>query len=287
VRRIAVPGHGNAASHLLFAGMAQTAPTDELKGLDAVLLDLDGVLYVEDEPVEGAREAVAGLRAAGHALRFVTNTTSRSRPATLEKLHRLGFELDENELITPAALAVRHCLQEGRKRVSLVMKDDVKSDFSELEQDDERPEAVIVGDLGDGFDYGVLNRAFRHLTAGADLVALQKNRYWMREDGLSLDVGPFVAALEYAAGIEAYVVGKPAPGFFSEVLADLGVPPAAAAMVGDDVETDVGGALDAGLAGILVRTGKYREEAVRESGIDPTATADSIADVPDLIGARA
>lgn len=278
-----VPGAGD----LLFAGMARATPTDALEDLQAVLLDLDGVLYVEGERVEGAEEAVARLRAAGHALRFVTNTTSRSRPATLEKLRRLGFELDETELVTPAALAVRHCLQEGRTRVSLVMNDDVKSDFAELEQDHDRPEAVIVGDLGEGFDYEVLNRAFRHLTAGAELVALQKNRYWMREDGLSLDVGPFVAALEYAAGSEAYVVGKPAAGFFSEVLADVGVPSAAAAIVGDDVETDVGGALDAGLAGILVRTGKYREDAVRASGIKPTATVESIADVPDLLATPA
>ena len=137
--------------------------------------------------------------------------------------------------------------------------------------------------VGRSFDYEVLNRAFRHLMAGADLVALQKNRYWRREDGLSLDVGPFVAALEYASGRQAHVVGKPAPEFFRGILADAGVEPAAAAMVGDDVETDVGGALDAGLAGILVRTGKYREDAVRASGVEPTATVDSIADVPPLL----
>ena len=113
----------------------------------------------------------------------------------------------------------------------------------------------------------------------------RKNRYWLKADGLALDVGPFVAALEYAAGREAYVVGKPAAGFFDEVLDGAGSDAAAAAMVGDDIESDIGGALRAGLAAILVRTGKYRTEALEQSGLEPTAVVDSIADVPALFGA--
>lgn len=133
-------------------------------------------------------------------------------------------------------------------------------------------------------DYRALNRAFRCVMAGVELIALQKNRYWLRADGLALDVGPFVAALEYATGRAAFVVGKPARGFFDEVMSGLGAVPEATAMVGDDIESDIRGALDNGLAAILVRTGKYREDRVRESGIEPTATIDSIADLPALIG---
>jgi HAD superfamily hydrolase (TIGR01458 family) len=164
------------------------------------------------------------------------------------------------------------------------MNEEVKHDFAELEETAVRADAVIVGDLGAAFGYDVLNHAFRLVMDGAELIALQKNRYWMRADGLSLDVGPFVAAIEFATGREAYVVGKPARGFFEQVLADVGVSPAAAAMVGDDIESDIGGALGVGLAAILVRTGKYREERVRESSIEPTAVVDSIADVPPLLG---
>jgi HAD superfamily hydrolase (TIGR01458 family) len=122
---------------------------------------------------------------------------------------------------------------------------------------------------------------------GAELIALQKNRFWMTPDGLSLDAGPFVAAIEYATGREALVVGKPSAAFFQLVLGDMGVEPGDAAMVGDDVETDVGGALGAGLSGILVRTGKYREDFVARSGVAPTATVDSIAAVPALLTDRA
>jgi HAD superfamily hydrolase (TIGR01458 family) len=254
-----------------------------LQGVRALLLDLDGVLYVEDEPIAGAQDAVGRMRRKGLALRFVTNTTAHSRAQTLGKLTRLGFALDEDELVTPAALAVRHCHDAGHKRVALVMNDEVKDDFAGLEQADRHVDAVIMGDLGSAFGYDVLNRAFRHVMDGAELIALQKNRYWLRADGLSLDVGPFVAAIEYATGREAYVVGKPAQGFFHEVLSALGVNASEAAMVGDDIESDIGGALRAGLAAILVRTGKYREEAVRASGIEPTATVATIAQVPALL----
>jgi HAD superfamily hydrolase (TIGR01458 family) len=257
--------------------------TDRLGDVRALLLDLDGVLYVEDEPVSGAVDAVAELRERGLSLRFVTNTTARPRQRILDRLARLGFALEAAELATPAALAVRHCEDRGFSRVALVMNDEVKEDFAALEEVAEGAEAVIVGDLGSDFGYERLNAAFRQVMDGAELVALQKNRFWLTPDGLSLDVGPFVAALEYATAREAHVVGKPARAFFEAVLATAGVPAARAAMVGDDVESDVGGALAAGLAGVLVRTGKYREDAVRASKVEPTATVGSIADVPALL----
>lgn len=256
-----------------------------LERVRALLLDLDGVLYVGDEPIAGAREAVDRLRSGGVALRFVTNTTAHSRARTLDKLDRLGFAVEERELVTPAALAVRHCRDRGHRRVALVMNEEVKRDFEGLEEAEHGVDAVVMGDLGTAFGYDILNRAFRHVMDGAELIALQKNRYWLTPDGLSLDVGPFVAAIEYATGRQAYVVGKPAPAFFEEVLSDLGVDATQAAMVGDDIESDIGGALHAGLAGVLVQTGKYREEAVRASGIEPTATVATMAAVPSLFPA--
>src|SRR5918999_5567188 len=207
----------------------------------ALLLDLDGVFYVEDEPVPGARDAVAELRARGLALRFVTNTTSRPRGQILERLGRLGFEVAAEELSTPAALAVAHCVEHDRRRAMLLVRDDVKEDFAELDEAGDDVQAVVVGDLGERFDYDVLNRAFGHVMDGAELIALQKNRYWLRPEGLALDVGPFVAALEYATRRDALVVGKPSRDFFTTILDGIGCAPAAATMVGDDVESDIGG----------------------------------------------
>lgn len=254
-----------------------------LDNVSAVLIDLDGVLYVEDEVIDGATDAVERLRRRGLAVRFVTNTTAHSRNQTLDKLARLGFTVNERELVTPAGLAVQHCRDQGHRRVALIMNEEVKRDFADLEEAAEDAEAVIIGDLGSAFGYDVLNHAFRQVMNGGELIALQKNRYWMRADGLSLDVGPFVAAIEFATGQEAYVVGKPARGFFDGVLAGLEMDAPTAAMVGDDIESDIGGALRAGLDTILVRTGKYRQELVRASGIQPTVVVDSIADVPKLL----
>jgi HAD superfamily hydrolase (TIGR01458 family) len=193
------------------------------EGIVALLIDLDGVLYVDEQRIPHSTEAVKRLRDLGLALRFATNTTARSRQRTLEKLDRLGFSVADRELVTPAALAVLHCRERGHRRVALVMNDEVKRDFAELEETRDSPDAVIIGDLGSAFGYDILNHAFRQVMHGAELIALQKNRYWMRPDGLSLDVGPFVAAIEFATGADAYVVGKPAVGFFEQVLADLGV----------------------------------------------------------------
>jgi ribonucleotide monophosphatase NagD (HAD superfamily) len=111
-------------------------------------------------------------------------------------------------------------------------------------------------------------------------VALQHNRYWRRADGLALDVGAYAAALEYATGREAVTVGKPAREFFLAAMADMGLQ--RGIMIGDDVEADVGGAMAAGLPGVLVRTGKYRRDALK-ARVTPTAIVDSIKDVPGLL----
>ncbi|MHB8243537.1 MAG: TIGR01458 family HAD-type hydrolase [Solirubrobacteraceae bacterium] len=252
----------------------------------AVLLDIDGVLYVGDEPIPGAVAAVTQLRERSAGIRLVTNTTSRSRREIVAHLDELGFDVPAEEVLTPAALAVRHCREHGHERVRLLVADALLEDLDELRpaSPGEAVDAIVLGDLGDGFTADVLNEAFRLLMDGAELVALQHNRFWRRKDGLVLDVGAYSAALEYASSSEAVVVGKPAPAFFSAALADLGAAPKDGVMVGDDVEADVGGAIDADLQGILVRTGKFRQELLESSGVTPTRILDSIADVPALLG---
>ncbi|HEY2215938.1 MAG TPA: hypothetical protein VGH21_00480, partial [Solirubrobacteraceae bacterium] len=163
-----------------------------------VLLDIDGVLYVGDEPIAGAREALAELRQMPGGVRLVTNTTSRSRSAVVEHLRELGFEASIEDVLTPAAMAVRHCRERGHESVELVVSDGLREDLAELEgsSTDERVDAVVLGDVGERFDSELLNRIFRLLMNGAELVALQHNRYWRRADGLTLDVGAYASALE-------------------------------------------------------------------------------------------
>ncbi|MGO9322347.1 MAG: TIGR01458 family HAD-type hydrolase [Solirubrobacteraceae bacterium] len=247
-----------------------------------VLLDIDGVLYVGDEPIPGAHQAFSELRELSAGVRLMTNTTSRSRRAVREHLLEMGFDVSLDEVLTPAAMAERHCKERGYEAVTVLVSEGLREDLDALESatPGAHTDAVILGDLGDGFTPEVLNGVFRAMMDGAELVALQHNRYWRRADGLALDVGAYAAALEYATGHEAVTVGKPAREFFLTAMADMGLE--RGIMVGDDVEADVGGAMAAGLPGVLVRTGKYRRDALK-ARVTPTAIVDSIKDVPGLL----
>lgn len=226
-----------------------------MQRIRGIIFDLDGVLHVRDAALPGAAEAIARLRHAGLPMRFVTNTTRRPRRAILEALNGMGLAVAPEELLTPAA-AVCLRLKERRQRAHLLIHPALAADFRGVEQGGD---AVVLGDAGDEFRYAALNAAFRLLIGGAPLYALAANRYFKDADGLSLDCGAFVAALEYASGANAELFGKPAPAFFRSALEGLGCTAQEAVMVGDDVEADVNGALALGIRGMLVRTGKYRE----------------------------
>ncbi|KZY31256.1 hydrolase [Roseovarius sp. HI0049] len=232
-----------------------------------VLLDLSGVLYDGDRPVPGAVEAVARLREAGLPVRFLTNSTRSPRRKLLEKLRKMGFELEDDELFTPASAACE-LLAKRELKAHLLIHPDLEEDFEGVEGTDS-PGAVVVGDAGPYFTFDALNAAFRVLSEGAAFYALAANRSFRDADGkLSMDAGAFVAALEYASGTEAEVLGKPAKAFFAAALDDMGVEESEAAIIGDDAESDVAGALRAGLGrAVLVQTGKYREGD--ETGTDP------------------
>ncbi len=243
-----------------------------------LLLDLDGTLYVGGEAVPGAVEAVELLRASGLALRYLTNTTRMPRRAVAGRLRALGFEAEGGQIFTPARAAARLI---GERSCLPLVDASLLEDLEGITLSEDAPDFVLVGDLGEGFTYGRLDKAFECLMSGAELVALQKNRFWRTQDGLSLDAGPFVAALEYASGKEAAVLGKPEEGFFRIALEDLGLEAGEVAVVGDDAQADVAGAKRAGLLGIQVRTGKWRPGAEeREADL----VLDSVAGLPEALG---
>jgi HAD superfamily hydrolase (TIGR01458 family) len=255
--------------------------------LTAILLDIDGVLHISGEAIPGAAEAVRTLREDGHRLRFVTNNTTRARSTLSDELRSVGVELEDEEIAT-TPLAAGHLLA-GKRVLALTMAA-VREDLGRLVQlVDEGADVVLVGgadetdETGRVFSYERLNRAFAALEAGARLVCLHKNRWWQTAGGPLLDAGAFVAGLEYAARVDAEIVGKPSRGYFEAALAELGVDPKDAVMVGDDVEADVGGAKAIALRGVLVRTGKFREEALAAAEPKPDAVVDSLADVPGLL----
>lgn len=230
-----------------------------------VLLDLSGVLYVGEHSLPGAREALERLRAAGLPVRYITNTTRSTRREIVARLAGMGLRVTSEEVFT-APLAARRLIEQRRLRPLLLVHPGLEEEFAGL--DTARPDAVLLGDAGEGFTYGRLNAAFRLLIEGAPLLAMARNRYFKDGESLSLDAGPFVAALEYAAGTDAEVVGKPSRAFFHSAAADFECGPNEVVVVGDDVEADVVGAVGAGMGGVLVRTGKYRsgDEALLPDG---------------------
>jgi HAD superfamily hydrolase (TIGR01458 family) len=250
----------------------------------AVLLDIDGVLHLSGEPISGAPEAIRALREAGHRLRFVTNNTVRARARLAEELRDIGFELDDEEIET-TPLAAGKAL--AGKRVLALTMSSVRPDLERsVELVDEGAEAVLLGgadeteETGQVFAWENLNRAFAALRDGARLVCLHRNRWWQTSRGPLLDAGAYVAGLEYAAGVEAEVIGKPSRAYFEAALGELGAEPGETVMVGDDVESDVGGAKAVGMHGVLVRTGKFTEDALAAADPKPDAVLDSIADLP-------
>ena len=259
-------------------------------GPSAYLIDLDGTLYAGRAAIPGAVATLARLRARGVPFRLVTNTSSRSRSMLVERLLGLGFQVAPDELFTAPLATVALARTEGYSRAVPFVPGAVLPDLAPLElrggtSGHEPPagwraDAVLVGDLGERWSHELMQEAFEHLLSGAALVALSRDRYWLKEGRLTLDAGAFVAGLEYATGRFATVAGKPSPRFFAAALESMGAPPPReVAMVGDDLWSDVAGAQSAGVQGWLVRTGKFRPEALVTARVAPDRILDSVAEL--------
>ncbi|HEY3017502.1 MAG TPA: TIGR01458 family HAD-type hydrolase [Gaiellaceae bacterium] len=252
----------------------------------AILLDVDGVFHVSREPIAGGAEAVRRLRKDGHRLRFVTNNTTQTRATLAEELRGMGIELEDEELqTTPRAAALTLA---GRRVLALTMHA-IVGEFEGVELVGEDAEAVLVGGADETpetnlvFSYMNLARAFHELEAGAQLYCLHKNRWWQTKHGPLLDAGAFVAGLEYAADTDAIVLGKPSTAYFEAALQALDADASLTWMVGDDIESDIAGAQAHGMKTVLVRTGKFRPDAVEAARIRPDGIVSSIAQLPEWL----
>ena len=256
----------------------------QIEDVHGVVLDLDGTVYDDQGLFPGAAEAVAALRSAGLALRFATNTSRYPRGALIERLRRLGVDARLDEVMTAPRAAAAWLTDRGFTRISMHVAAPTVEEFTAFTITEQDPQVVVVGDIGDGWSVDRLNRVFRHVLGGAELLAIHKNRYWKRRGALCLDAGPFVAAIEYATGATAAVAGKPSRQFFLAAATSLAVAVSNILVVGDDVRSDVEGAQMAGARGALVRTGKFRDADVDDLELRPDLVLDSIADLPAALG---
>jgi HAD superfamily hydrolase (TIGR01458 family) len=254
-------------------------------GFKGFLIDLDGVLYVGGTAISGAKAAIEFLTEEEYTFRFVSNTTRKSRATIARNLAAMGLVVPEHHIFTPPRAAIIYMKNTGKQQYHLLTTGDAERDFDPRGRciPPARPDYVIIGDAGEKITYDALNLAFRFLMDGAELLALEKDRYWMAQDGLSLSAGPLVAALEFASGKTATVLGKPSEAFFRLALHDMDLLPEEVAMIGDDITTDIGGAKKAGMTGIQVRTGKYRKDSADSAAIKPDYIIDSIAQIRQIL----
>lgn len=249
--------------------------------IQGVLLDVDGVLHVSLRPLPGAVTTLRWLAEHRYPFCCVTNTTTVSHATLARTLRGIGLPITPEQLMT-APLATAGYIRQHYpgKRCWLLTKGDTARDFAGIELVDEHADVVVIGGAEELLSYEAMNRAFRMLMDGADLLATHTNLYWKTERGLQLDSGPYVYALERATGKRATVLGKPNPTFFEQALLSLGVPAQATVMVGDDLENDVHAAQQVGLRGILVTTGKHNSSSPQLAHVHPDAILPSIADLP-------
>lgn len=271
--------------------------------IEGLLIDLDGTVYEVGTLVPGAAQAIERLREREVPFLFTTNTSRMSRRAVVEHLTGLELDVEPGRILTAPLAAARWLRREGLAHPMLLLPESTHEDFEGVEgvgpgpasgsdspssaevRRRTPPDAVVVGDLGPGFTFERLNAAFLALRAGARLVAIHKNRFWITEEGPTLDAGPFIVGLEYAARVEAVLVGKPAPAFFELAAEVLARPVDRLAVVGDDPESDVRGARAAGLTAIQVETGKFDLERSAQAppAERPHHRIASIAELPGLL----
>ncbi len=252
--------------------------------VSGLVIDLGGTVEVDGVPLPGALEAIRLLRRQRNRLLFLSNSTTEPRTPLLERLRSRGLDLAADELLTPPTAAARLLASRGSPACLFVVREEIRGEFAGIPEAEDRPEYVVIGDIGERWDYALMSRIFHLVMGGAKLLALHKGRYWETREGLALDIGAFIVGIEYATGIRAEVVGKPSSAYFEQAIAALGLPIEELLIVGDDLDSDIGGAHAVGLRGVLVRTGKYREAYARRSSIRPWRVIDSIVDLPRLLG---
>ena len=256
--------------------------------MSAILFDLDGVLYEGDQAIPGASDTVNWFIENNIPHLFLTNTTSISRDALVEKLDDLGIKSSSKNLLTPPVAAQQYLYKNNITNIALFVPEVTAEEFSDFElvanqniSTNEKIEAVIIGDLGDQWTFDIMNTIFCLLIENpqAKLIALGMTRYWKTAAGLQLDVGPMIKAFEYATGINAIVTGKPALEFFQAAINMLDKQNDIV-MIGDDIRGDIQASQQAGLKAIQVRTGKFTNADLK-LGITPDAILDSVALLPE------
>ena len=257
---------------------------ETVNNIKAILIDLEGVLYNDNKLIPGSIEVIKELKKNRIKLRFLTNTTTAPIKKILNKLHNFGFKIEEKEIFTPIIATKNFLIQNNINKISLFVNNQIVNEFKEYEITQKDPAVVIIGDIHKKFNWEILDIVFKLVYLNkTKLIALHKNKYCMREGKISLDLGPFVNAVEYASGKKSMLMGKPEKKFFNLAIKDLEEDNKNILMIGDDIISDIEGSIKANLKAVQVRTGKFQEKDLRNP-LQPNYRIESITKLPKLIG---
>lgn len=261
-----------------------------IKKIKAWLIDLDGTIYVGNSLIPGADLFVQTMRRQQRVFRFVSNTSRLSRSQISQRLSSLGIEARRDEIITAASAAAEMLRMFEGVKCFFITTPQIEEEFDGIATSEKNPDYVVIGDIGNGMDYELLNKAFKFLMNGAELIALGKNRFQRDAEGVKLGSGSFVAALEYASGRNSKLVGKPSRQFYNMAVHNIRVAEGKRwlsgnfAMIGDEIVNDIKGAQEAGLIGIYVKTGNNNLEYDTSTGVVPDVTLESVAEIVSMLG---
>jgi len=258
-----------------------------LKQIKGILADIDGTLYFKGSPISGTIEAVEKLRKKGIKLLFFTNTDSKSPRTVFNTLIEYGFSIKEREIFTPI-IALKEFLAEWPdKKIYLVTTEEVKEEFQRFRQikSSEVPDFVIIGDFHDNWDVNRLNIAFKYVIKHkAKLLGTQGNKYYLDRNGEPvIDTGSFVWMIAKAANVTPKIFGKPSKEYFVQALKRLALLAKNTVVIGDDIESDIEGAFNANIRGILVKTGKGQYYQRSKARIKPDLIIESFTSILEYL----
>jgi len=262
--------------------MGKKRKFNDIKG---ILSDIDGTLYFKGTPIPGAVETLSKLREVGLKFLFFTNTDSKSPKTVLKILQQYGFTIDKEEIFTPIIALKEFLSKNPNKKSFFVTTVEVEKEFEDFPKiiGSEIPDFVIISDFHDNWDVHRLNEAFKYVFKGATLLGTQGNSYYLDRKGEPvIDTGSFVHMIAKAANVEPIIFGKPSKEYFLQALKMIKLKQDEVLVVGDDIESDIQGAINAGIKGILVRTGKGQFFEPDKSQISPYKIIDSFSSLKEF-----
>ncbi len=263
------------------------------------MFDIDGVLVTSWQPIDGAAQTLRVLAENQIARSYLTNTTTRTRAQIADLLTAAGMDVAADEVITAAALTAEYVRDRyPGARCFLVNSGQIGEDMPGVDivysgdftgpAAPDTPDVVLLGGAGPEYNHLTLSWVYDWMAQGVPVVAMHRSTSWTTTDGLRVDTGMYLIGMEETSGRKATAVGKPAPEGFLAAANRLGVDPDEMYMIGDDLNNDVLAAQVVGMAGVLVRTGKFRQAtldrwAADEFAMQPNYVIDSVADLPELL----